>query len=280
MIRYYIQKGNQEVHITEWGNRGLPVIVCIHGLGSTGLSFIEVADDLQSDFNLFAIDLPGHGRTQPFQSKEDYESPTLAEWMRETLNQLEIGQHYILSHSWGSALALFYQSAFADVVKGNILIDGGYYLKRLRHETMEEEANYYEKDFEEYIFDDWESFAGPEKQNVQRWSPLLDAAIKDLGKEENNKVRWHATGNTARQVIEALHKIETEEIYEKLPSDILILRSTLPVSWNEYRSKCAMIFKEMTGGTVKEIPQTSHMLHWDKPELIVGEVRKLWLSQS
>jgi pimeloyl-ACP methyl ester carboxylesterase len=280
MIRYYIKKGKQNIHITEWGTKDKPVIVCIHGLGSTSLSFIEVANELQTEFNLIAIDLPGHGHTTPFECKNDYESPNLAKWLKEILYQLEINDHYLLSHSWGSALALFYQAAFPEEVNGNILIDGGYYLKRLRQETMEEEADYYEEDFDGYIFEDWERFAEPEKANVNRWSPLLDEAIKDLGVELNNKVRWHALGKTARHVIEALHNFETEEIYEKLPSDITILRSTLPISWNDYRSRCTKIFKEKTGGSVLEVPETSHMLHWDKPEVVVAEVRKQWLSDG
>jgi pimeloyl-ACP methyl ester carboxylesterase len=160
------------------------------------------------------------------------------------------------------------------------LIDGGYYLKRLRHVTMEEEAAYYEEDFDGYIFEDWESFAEPEKSNVNRWSPLLDEAIKDLGVELNNNVCWHASGKTARHVIEALHKFEVEEIYEKLPADITILRSTLPISWNDYRSRCTKIFKKITGGSVIEVPETSHMLHWEKPEVVVAEVKNQWLSDG
>lgn len=47
MKRYYISNEKINVHITEWGNNDKPVIFCLHGLGSTSLSFIEIAEELK-----------------------------------------------------------------------------------------------------------------------------------------------------------------------------------------------------------------------------------------
>ena len=66
MKRYTITCQQPSVHITEWGNEQLPTIVCFHGLGSTSLSFIEIAEALADEFRLIAIALPGHGKTPAF----------------------------------------------------------------------------------------------------------------------------------------------------------------------------------------------------------------------
>ncbi|MEM5685370.1 alpha/beta fold hydrolase [Bacillus toyonensis] len=108
MKRYYINNEKLNVHITEWGENDKPVIFCLHGLGSTSLSFIEIAEKLKEEYRLISIDAPGHGKTPPFERTEDYEMQNLANWLNEIINELKIEHFYFLSHSWGSFVALFY----------------------------------------------------------------------------------------------------------------------------------------------------------------------------
>ncbi|MBE7103521.1 alpha/beta hydrolase [Bacillus cereus] len=276
MKRYFINNDRINVHITEWGNNDKPVIFCLHGLGSTSLSFIEIAEKLKEDYRFISIDAPGHGKTAPFERMEDYEMQHLAHWLNEIVNALEIEHFYFLSHSWGSFVALFYLLNNPEKVLGSILIDGGYQTKRLKEETMEDEIAYYEKDFEEYTFNNWDDFFRSEKEAYTRWSPLLELAVKDLGIEIDDKVYWHARGTTASNIIKGMHKDETIDIYEELPANIILLRATVPKSWDEYRGKTASIFSERTRSTVKLIPDSTHLLHWDYPEVIVEEIRKHW----
>ncbi|MBZ9687487.1 hypothetical protein G9F72_014240 [Clostridium estertheticum] len=42
MKEIYINKEGGEARIHEWGNAENPTIICLHGLGSTSLSFIEL----------------------------------------------------------------------------------------------------------------------------------------------------------------------------------------------------------------------------------------------
>jgi pimeloyl-ACP methyl ester carboxylesterase len=276
MKRYFINVSNSDVHITEWGNENKPVIFCLHGLGSTGLSFIEVAEDLKDEYRIIAIDAPGHGKTPPFEEAKNYEIPRLAKWLNNIVDILGIDKFYFLSHSWGSFVGLYYLLDYQERVNGTILIDGGYQTKRLQDRSMEEEIEYYEVDFEEYIFDTWEEFFQTEKEAYTRWSPFIEDAVKDLAIERDKKVRWHARGNTAGDIIRGMHKHETIDIYESLPSNILLLRATLPHSQDEYREMTSRIFEQKAGGIVKLIPNTTHMLHWDKPEVVINEIRKNW----
>ncbi|AJH20184.1 MULTISPECIES: alpha/beta hydrolase [Bacillus] len=276
MKRYYINNEKINAHITEWRNNEKSVIFCLHGLGSTSLSFIEIAEELKEEYRFISIDAPGHGKTPPFERTEDYEMLNLANWLNEIINELRIEHFYFLSHSWGSFVALFYLLNNPEKVLGSILIDGGYQTKRLQEETLEEEIAYYEKDFEEYIFNNWGGFFKSEKEAYTRWSPLLEVAVKDLGIEMDNKVCWHARGTTAGNIIRGMHKDETIDIYEKLPSNIILLRATVPQIWDEYRDKTVRIFKLKTGAKVKLISDTTHLLHWDKPEVVIEEIKSNW----
>jgi pimeloyl-ACP methyl ester carboxylesterase len=273
--RYIIQNRHQHIHITEWGKQDLPVILCLHGLGSTGLSFIEIAHDLKEDYRIISIDAPGHGKTTPFERGEDYEMNKMADWLNEVTDLLEIQSFYFLSHSWGSFAALFYSIKFPDKMKGCILIDGGYQGKRHSKQTMEEEVAYYEKDFEQ-VWETWEDFLTLVKSETLNWTPLKMEAAKDLFLYKDHQYYWHARGDTAAHIIRAMHKDEAEDIYHKIEAPVILLRATLPESLNEHRHKTAAIFKEKAKAEVICIPGTTHLLHWDRPEVVVREIRKHW----
>lgn len=65
---------------------------------------------------------------------------------------------------------------------------------------------------------------------------------------------------------------------EKLPNNlnILLLRATLPKSQDTYRDITSGIFAQKTGATVNLVPNVSHMLHWDNPEVVIKEIRERW----
>lgn len=265
------------MHVTEWGSENKSVIFCLHGLGSTSLSFIEIAEELKNDYRIFSIDAPGHGKTEIFPRVESYEVPALANWLDKILDILKIDRFYFLSHSWGSFVSLFYMLNYSKKVLGAILIDGGYQTKRRGSTSREEEVEYYEKDFEEYV-ETWEQFLDIAVYGDSRRSDLLDIAAKDLVLKKDGKYFWHARGKTAGNIIIGMHKDETEDIYEKLPTNlnILLLRATLPKSKDAYRDLTSSIFEQKTVATVKLIPNTSHMLHWENPEVVIKEIKERW----
>jgi pimeloyl-ACP methyl ester carboxylesterase len=277
MKRYVIHDGEIDVRITEWGGEDKSVIFCLHGLGSTGLSFIEIAEELKGEYRVISIDAPGHGKTDPFTRAENYEMPSLANWLNHILDLLKINRFYFLSHSWGSFVSLFYIMNFSEKVLGAILIDGGYQTKRRMSISLEEEVAFQEEDFEEFV-ETWEEFLDVAVFGDSRRTPLLLTAAKDLALEKDGKYYWHARGETGSNIIRGMHKDETEDIYEKLPRhlDICLLRAALPESQAPYRNLTAGIFEQKSGATVKMIPNTSHMLHWDDPGVVIREIRERW----
>ncbi|MYL48131.1 alpha/beta fold hydrolase [Halobacillus litoralis] len=276
MERYFIKIRNKKVRVTEWGEQSHPVIFCLHGLGSTSLSFIEIAEILQNEYRIISIDAPGHGQTEPFDEVEEYEMKAMASWLKEVHQELDLEKFYFLSHSWGSFVALFYVDAFPNPVLGSILLDGGYQTKRLGNQTVEEEVAFYEKDFEEAL-ESWETFIDVAVfAPGARRSDSLRLAGVDLALKENGKFYWHARGRTAASIVRAMHKDETADLYHRLPSNLLLLRATQPEHMEKQRNKTASIFEKETGARVVEVPGTSHMMHWDRPERIVQYIRNQW----
>lgn len=271
--RYFIEDGTRKIHITEWGDNQSPVIFCLHGLGSTSLSFIEIAEQLKDEYRIISMDAPGHGQTSPFLREEEYSLPPMAKWLDHVLDKLGIKSFYLLAHSWGGFLSLFYLLHNPNRVKGTILIDGGYQTKRRMDQTLEGEIAYYKKDFNEYRFSTWDEFLQAEKKVYTRWSPLMELAVKDLAYEKGDQIIWHANGDTAKNYIIAMHKDETEDIYDRIESPIVLL---VPEELNEYRSSTLASFRDKTSSIIKKIPNSTHLLHWDQPNVVVEEIKKNW----
>ncbi len=277
MKRYTITCQHQSVHITEWGNEQLPTIVCFHGLGSTSLSFIEIAEALADEFRLIAIDLPGHGKTPAFSDPLHYRMKPFTDWIDEVLHILDIKRFYALSHSWGSVLSLYYLIEHADRVLGTILIDGGYHSKRLYGRSVEEEVAFYEQDFEDSV-STWNEFLNIAvyAPNARR-SPSLDQAGADLVRMEEGRFHWHARGGTAAAIIRALHHDDVLDFLPEVPlTNIQLYEATLPTDQAAIRQQATNLLHEMTQATIHHVPGTGHMLHWDRPDVIIEAIRHHW----
>lgn len=279
MKRYMIHCQDINVRVTEWGERDKPVIFCLHGLGSTALSFIEVADKLQHDFRILAIDAPGHGMSQSFQDDHAYDFPRFCEWLNQVLDMLDVNRFYFLSHSWGSFIHLYYLIDQGNRVDGSILIDGGYQSKRLRGRSSEKEAAYYETDFEVFCetWDEFESIAVYD--GISRRSPLLDLAAQDLAVHRDNRYYWHARGKTGAAIIRSMYRDEVFDFSSQVQSNsIILLRATLPEADEPFKIDASNQIAELTGAVVKAVPSASHMLHWENPDRVIQEIKENWVT--
>ena len=289
MKEFFINKDGIEARIHEWGNRENTTIICFHGLGSTSQSFIELGELLKNEYHIISIDLPGHGKTPGFEKEEDYEMPNMVRWIDKVISTMTGGSFYLLAHSYGACVALYYLYTYPSKVIKTMLLDGGYHIKPAWYEyqtsisgsitSLQREIDYYIKDFDNYSFDTLEEHMEVEKSNYIRWSNLLEEASKDLVRVENGKYKWHANGFTATGAIKSMYFYPPDAIYDKLPSSIYLLQSTLPESMKEYRDNLTEKFKNSTGTKLERVEGAGHMIHWDKPNEVAQEVVE-WFKEK
>lgn len=289
MNHFFVKFGEYEASVCEWGDKSNPQIICFHGLGSTKLSFIEVAELLKDSYHIVSFDLPGHGKTKNFEKDEDYGASHLTNWVVALLEHIGKETFHIVAHSWGASVALHYAAECPEKVNKMVLLDGGYHHGKMNADyfanlykdakegecpprSLEEEIIHYEKDFDEYIFDSKEAFIQSEKMVYTRWSPLIERAVYDLMREEDNKVKWHATGDTARGVIKFQYTVYKTLKPHKIKSDILLLYCDLPDNYLEIRELQIAEFKKRINITTKLYKDTGHLMHWDRPEEIAEDV--------
>ncbi|MCP9485753.1 MAG: alpha/beta hydrolase [Gaiellaceae bacterium MAG52_C11] len=110
------------LHTHEWGERGSPVVVCLHGITSHGRHFAKLAERLAARFHVVALDLRGHGGS-------DYEPPWhLEQHVEDALDTLQ--EHGLveqpvrwIGHSFGGRIAFEVAAAAPEAVERLVLLD-------------------------------------------------------------------------------------------------------------------------------------------------------------
>lgn len=293
MKQFFVEHEGIKVRINEWGCEENSTIICLHGLGSTSLSFLELGELLCNKYHIFSIDLPGHGKTPPFEREEDYGIPNLMNWLSKVISVFEKGSFFVMAHSWGGCVALHYAAKFPEKVKKILLIDGGYHVKQMQYDyfsnkelnetsikplcSLEDEIRFYEADFDGYVFSCWDDLLKVEKNNYLRWSKLMEQAVKDLMmEEEDGTIRFCVSGDTARDILISMNNFPISALYGMLHIPIMLLQATLPEFYDEVRTIQVKEFQKGTSAIVKRIEAT-HLLHWDNP-FIVAEEAVSWMK--
>ncbi|WP_430489204.1 alpha/beta fold hydrolase [Rossellomorea marisflavi] len=278
------------VRINTWGETYLPTIVCLHGLGNSSLSFIEIGEELKSVYHMVSIDLPGHGGSEAFKSQE-YSMTGMVGWLHGVLADLGVSRFYFLAHSYGADIALHYMKEYGSSVIRTILIDGGYTTKKSFYEivdglaqnldwkwpninSVEKEVHYTSESFSVFEYPNVKAFLENEEAKASEWSALKRKASEDYVKEVDGKIKLIATPEVATAAIRSMAQSPIRDLYQELDSEkITLLVATLPEEFSVINEGLLEDVKRLSDITIKYIEDTTHMLHWDDREAVLGEIR-------
>lgn len=97
-------------------------IVLIHGFGANKDNWTRMAGELTDDFNVYAIDLPGHGESsKPLDL--GYRLEEQREHLARILAQMEIGEMHMMGNSMGGGITALYAAAYPEQIKTAVLFD-------------------------------------------------------------------------------------------------------------------------------------------------------------
>ena len=83
-----------------------PPLVLIHGLASSRRCWDLVIDDLSRDFTVYAVDLPGHGDSDPLLGQSETPATEMARAVGAFLDQRDIDRAHLVGNSLGGWTAL------------------------------------------------------------------------------------------------------------------------------------------------------------------------------
>ena len=101
----------------EWGEPGLPVLVCLHGVTSHARHFATLGERLADSFHVVALDLRGHGDSP-------WEPPwQLEQHVADVLASAPAERAVWLGHSFGGRIAYEVTAGAPERVERLVLID-------------------------------------------------------------------------------------------------------------------------------------------------------------
>jgi pimeloyl-ACP methyl ester carboxylesterase len=100
-----------------------PVVVLVHGLAGTMGTWDAAVDELATRCTVVAVDLPGHGRSEPWPG--DSSIGTYANALRDLLDALEHSTATVVGHSLGGGVALQFAYQYPQRCERLVLVSSG-----------------------------------------------------------------------------------------------------------------------------------------------------------
>jgi pimeloyl-ACP methyl ester carboxylesterase len=109
------------IHYTDTGPRDRPVLLLLHGFGSSLQTWDVWSKKLEQNFRVIRLDLPGFGLTGPSPVHDYSEKNDLATLTR-FVNKLGLSSFSVIGHSMGGKMAWNLAAAEPDRVKALVLM--------------------------------------------------------------------------------------------------------------------------------------------------------------
>lgn len=100
-----------------------PVVLLIHGIGGSSDTWRALLPHLATRYRVVAPDLLGHG--QSAKPRDDYSLGAFAVWLRDLLDELDIGGVTLVGHSLGGGVAMQFVHQHPDYCERLVLISSG-----------------------------------------------------------------------------------------------------------------------------------------------------------
>lgn len=107
-----------------WGNPKNAPIVALHGWLDNANSFLPIAEYLQEEYYLIAVDLPGHGLSSHLPSGVHYHFIDGLFVVKQIIDGLNLGKVHLLGHSLGACIASLAASITPENLLSLSLIEG------------------------------------------------------------------------------------------------------------------------------------------------------------
>ncbi len=123
--RHTLQVCGGPISVYEAGDPWRPAVVMLHGAMYDEARFIwdQMFPFLSSDYHVFALDAPRHGKSRPWEGFLD--RPRLMDILDETIRQLGLGRFSLVGLSMGGGLSIEYASLHPEKVVSMVLFEPG-----------------------------------------------------------------------------------------------------------------------------------------------------------
>lgn len=130
----FIEIDGTPVHLKDEGDG--PVLLLLHGMFASLHTWDHWAENMQNDYRIVRVDLPGFGLTGPH-VRSDYSLQASMYLLESIRNELNIDRWTLIGNSMGAGLALSYAQLYPEQTDGVVLLNGGRLLASAQQNTGE-----------------------------------------------------------------------------------------------------------------------------------------------
>jgi len=135
----FISINGLTLHYLDFGDRGKPPLVCIHGLSGNAHNFDSLAPHLENDYHVISIDVRGRGDSQ-WGAADDYNHAVYTTDLAALIDQLQFATVTLIGTSMGGAIAMLYAGGYPErierIVLNTALDPARPLLARMRHDRF------------------------------------------------------------------------------------------------------------------------------------------------
>jgi len=122
-IERYVHSGKIALNVAEWDTPSLeaPVLVLVHGYGSSWNTWGRVVDKLSAEFKLYAVDLRAMGRSGRYGTGSSRQ--TWADDIADLIPKLSDNPVYLVGHSLGGWITAAVAAEHPELVSKAVLVE-------------------------------------------------------------------------------------------------------------------------------------------------------------
>ena len=107
-VNMKVNINNIDVNYEEYGNKKGKTLILLHGWGQNIEMMKPIGDNLQKDYHILIIDLPGFGQSE--EPKEEYYVEDYCKIVESLVDILNIKNPSLIGHSFGGRVSIVYAS--------------------------------------------------------------------------------------------------------------------------------------------------------------------------
>lgn len=271
-VNRYVNIGDIQLYVRDWGGDGLPPLFVVHGLASTHHIFDLIAPALTDRYHVFAMDQRGHGLSDKPDNGYDFE--TIAHDLDLLADALGVSHQPLtmIGHSWGAYTTLYYAATRTTRAHKTVLLDGGFRPLRDWLPTWDvASVALAPPPYDHLSIDDI-------KQRIRRWQGTayrpeiepLALSIFDVSDPQN--VHAHLSRENNMQIARYLWEFAPTDYYPRLRAPLLIVSAiapgrTLDPKIEQYARRAETLARD---ARVVWMPDTIHDIPWHRPQELIA----------
>jgi pimeloyl-ACP methyl ester carboxylesterase len=205
-----LQDRGIRLHYRDWGGRGTPVVL-IHGLSSNSRIWDLTAPRLIPGHWVVALDQRGHGLSD--KPDDGYGFDSVCADLAAFVQYLRMDRPVVVGHSWGGAVAVQFAAEYPDLVRGLVLVDGGFIERPPGTPWEEAEREMRPPDIDGLPATTFVGF-------MRKWPQLEDIWTEEIGEMVLSNFEVRADGTIARRLTIDNHMKIARALFEQRPTDL------------------------------------------------------------